>query len=400
MSAKSRSAGCLSFSEAIDSFLLYLAVERRLSENYQLSNHRSLQELAAWCQPQGLIDPGSVKTEDLTAYLSHIKGRGLAPASMRLAIIAIRLFFGFLRSRHGLKRDPAELLRTPKLARRLPSVLNEQEAKRLVEVDLSQHLHLFMVGPYWHCAYTAPNGRYVKKSTRQKDRARAVQVALTYINEETAIHSSNLILEHFQDVDLSGRRYPLRDRAILETLYGCGLRSSELCNLQLANVNLEEEERFMRVVGKGNKTRMVPIGRKARAAILIYLKHERSRFTSATRDTGVAAKNWPQLFLSQKRGKLLTYQGVWQIVTKLAALTEFEKKIYPHLLRHTYATHLLEHGVDIRFIQELLGHASIETTQIYLHASPKHLQAVFKRCHPRSGAMKPHEGTIQPSAAA
>jgi site-specific recombinase XerD len=117
MNAKTRRAHSmrsLSFRGAIDSFILYLATEKGLSVNYQLSNRRSLQELATWCDARGLPDPGSVQTADLTDYLSSLKNRGLAPASLRIAIISIRLFFRFLWSRYGLKRDPAELLRTPR----------------------------------------------------------------------------------------------------------------------------------------------------------------------------------------------------------------------------------------------------------------------------------------------
>ena len=134
----------LSFSEAIASFVLYLATEKGLSFNYQLSNRRSLQELAAWCDARGLPDPGSVQTADLTDYLGSIKNRGLASASLRIVIVAIRLFFRFLRIRYGLKRDPAELLRTPELTNRLPRTLNQVEMSRLLGNDFSQRRRLFM----------------------------------------------------------------------------------------------------------------------------------------------------------------------------------------------------------------------------------------------------------------
>lgn len=186
----------------------------------------------------------------------------------------------------------------------------------------------------------------------------------------------------------SQRRFSRRDRAILEVFYGCGLRSTELATLQIANVNLEE--RHLRVVGKGNKPRLVPIGRIACTAIEEYVKHERPRFTVATQP-GVAAKARPELFLSQKRGKPLTYQRIWQLVKELAAIAGFTEGVHPHTFRHSYATTLLENGCDLRVIQELLGHADISTTAIYTHLDVRHLKALHKRCHPRAVAAKQKE---------
>lgn len=385
----------LSFSEAVDSFILYLAVEKGLSVSYQLSNHRSLQELAAWCDARGLVDPASVQTANLTDYLNCIRKRGLAPASLRIAIIAIRLFFRFLRSRYGLKRDPAELLRTPKVTNRLPRTLNQAEMSRLLANELSPHRHLFINehSPYWQCVYTAANGHRVQKSTGETDKAKALEEAERIVNPECATHPSSAILVCFRDLDLSQRRYPRRDRAILEILYGCGLRATELATLQLCNVNLEE--RILRVVGKGNKTRLVPVGRTACAAIEDYIKHERSRFSAATQRRNCPAKPRPELFPSQRRGKTLTYVRIWQLVKELAALAGFGKEIYPHLFRHSFATHLLENGCDLRVIQELLGHADISTTAVYVHLDIRHLKAIHKRCHPRARSNAEKEATSQ-----
>jgi integrase/recombinase XerD len=415
MSAKTRSGATkyqsLSFCETIDSFILFLAVEKGLSTNYQLSNRRSLQELAAWCQGRGFQDPRTVQTDDLTAYLSYLKTRprrapgrdpqkpSLSDSSMRLAIIAIRLFYGFLRSRHGLKRDPAGVLRTPKLKSPLPHTLNQLEANRLLAIPLSQRRRLFQTkaSPFWQCAYTAPDGTYVRKSTGQTDKGKAMEVSRGWVHHEVAMDQDSASPEWITRFDLSQRAYPRRDRAILEVFYGCGLRAAELATLLLANVNLEE--RAMRVVGKGNKTRLVPIGRPACAAIEDYLKHERSRFTAATRNTGKSAKHCPELFLS-RRGKRLTTVRVWQLIKELAALVGLEKNVYPHLFRHSFATHLLENGCDLRVIQELLGHADIMTTEIYAHVSDTHVKEVFKRCHPRSGAVKQQDVQSQAPAAA
>jgi site-specific recombinase XerD len=407
MSAKTRSAPftgpSLSFSDAIDDFLVFVAVERGLSDNYQLSNRRSLQELALWCQGRGFQDPRTVQTDDLTAYLSYLKTRprrapgrdpkkpSLSDSSMRLAIIAIRLFYGFLRSRHGLKRDPAAVLRTPKLKSPLPHTLNQLEAKNFLALPISQHRRLFMIkgSPFWQCAYTAPDGRYVRKSTGQTDYAKALEVSRGYVHHEVNLDPNSASPEWIARLDLSQRLYPRRDRAILEVLYASGARASEVATLLLANANLEEG--ILRVVGKGNKTRLVPINQAAAAAIEDYIKNERLRLTAATRHTGVPARSRPELFLSQKRGKPqpLTYVRIWQIVKELAAFARVDKEIYPHLFRHSCATHLLEGGMNLRFIQELLGHANIMTIERYTHVSDTHVKEVFKRCHPRSGAAPP-----------
>jgi integrase/recombinase XerD len=161
--------------------------------------------------------------------------------------------------------------------------------------------------------------------------------------------------------------------------------ATELCRLQLANVNLED--RITRVTGKGNKTRLVPIGRKACEAIRNYITYERSWLTAATRG-GRPAKARCELFLSEKRARPLTYVRIWQLVQELARLVGFDKEIYPHLFRHSFATHLLENDCDLRVIQELLGHADITTTAVYRHLDVRKLKEVHRRCHPRSGATK------------
>jgi len=299
----------------ITDLVAWMANERGLSENYCKSTRASLERFARWMEetrPKQAIR--NISTAELSAYLASEKKRGLAPASLRLITVAIKILFRRLKNCGIIKHDPAKMLRAPGAKSRLPKVLNQEEMSRLLAVDLSE------------------------------------------------------------------RRYPLRDRAILELLYSCGLRATELCILQLAKVNLEE--RHLRVVGKGNKTRLVPIGLPACAAIEDYIKHERSHFTAATK-RGVAAEARPELFPSQRRGKTLTNVRIWQLVKELAALAGFEKEIYPHLFRHSFATHLLQNGCDLRVIQELLGHESISTTEIYLHLDSTYLREVIRRHHPR-----------------
>lgn len=163
-----------------------------------------------------------------------------------------------------------------------------------------------------------------------------------------------------------------RDLAILELFYSSGLRLSEICSSRLEHLDLEDQ--FLRVTGKGNKTRLVPVGGRALEALQGYLTNERP--------TLVTRKTSSEVFISV-RGGPLSPDRVRQIVKERAKQAGIDQNIYPHLLRHSFATHLLENGADLRVIQELLGHADISTTQIYTHVDQKRLKAVHKNFHPR-----------------
>jgi integrase/recombinase XerD len=163
-----------------------------------------------------------------------------------------------------------------------------------------------------------------------------------------------------------------RDRAMLELFYASGLRLSEVCSARLEN--LDRDEHFIRVTGKGNKTRIVPVGRTAEEMLDRYLASERKEL--------VNKKSSSHIFLSVRGGKL-SPDRVRQVVKERAAMAGIDQNVYPHLLRHSFATHLLEGGADLRVIQELLGHADISTTQIYTHVDSARLKAVHKKFHPR-----------------
>jgi len=293
---------------AIDSFIRFLAVERGLSENYQLSTQRSLSEFAQWCAAKKEIEsPRAVTLPVISEYLADRKRAGLAASSIKLIVVAIKIFFWFLAGRGVVERDPSEALALPRIERYLPETLNELQVEQLLEkIDTK-----------------TPHG--------------------------------------------------LRDRAMIELLYASGLRVSELANARLENFNLEE--RVVRVTGKGNKTRIVPAGRKACEALAAYLSSERPKF--------VKRRTSSEIFLSE-RGTKLTTARIWQIVKKHARHAGFEKNIYPHLLRHRFATHLLGNGADLRIIQEMLGHADISTTQVYTHVDQQRLKAVHRQFHPRA----------------
>jgi len=315
---------------AIEDFILYLATERGLSDNYQLSTRLSLEGFAAWLErrsalenipdtpadsqapgaeqePLSPVSPGTVTHPQITDYLAHKKRLGLSAASIKLIVVALKIFFRWLYARKRIKRDPAEVLPLPRTERYLPETMNELQVDHLLE--------------------------------------------------GVAIHAPR----------------SLRDRALLELLYASGLRVSELVNARLENLDLDA--RIIRVTGKGNKTRLVPVGQKACDAIRAYLDKERPEM--------VGKRTGSEVFLSA-RGTKLTTVRVWQIVKACAKNAGLDINVYPHLLRHSFATHLLSNGADLRIIQELLGHADISTTQIYTHVDQQRLKAVHRRFHPRA----------------
>jgi len=294
--------------EEIDRFIRFLATERGLSDNYQLSTRRSLSEFSVWCSKARAVTTEREVTMPLISdYLGTLKRRGLAASSIKLVVVALKIFFRFLLAKGRIERDPAETLSLPRIERYLPETLNELQVEQLIEsINTAQ-----------------PRG--------------------------------------------------LRDRAMIELLYASGLRISELANARLENLNLEG--RIVRVTGKGNKTRLVPIGTKACEAIAAYLAAERPKL--------VKPRSGSEIFLSS-RGTKLTTVRLWQIVKERARHSGLEANIYPHLLRHSFATHLLGNGADLRIIQEMLGHADISTTQVYTHVDQQRLKAVHRKFHPRA----------------
>jgi integrase/recombinase XerD len=294
----------------IEQFIRYLATERGLSDNYQLSVRRSLEGFVAWLAREKQIEDAAAITLPLiTGYLTSRKRAGLAAGSIKLELVAVKIFMRWMHVSRRLETDVGETLTLPRIEQYLPETLNEAQVERLLD-------------------------------------------ALP---------------------DVPNDPLNLRNRAMLELFYASGLRISELTGSRLENLNLDEG--IIRITGKGQKTRLVPVGSKARAAIGRYLENARPKLVK--RRTG------SEIFLSN-RGRKLTTQRVYDIVKEIAALSGLKINIYPHLLRHSFATHLLSNGADLRVIQELLGHADIATTQIYTHVDQQRLKAVHHRFHPRA----------------
>ena len=165
-----------------------------------------------------------------------------------------------------------------------------------------------------------------------------------------------------------------RDRAILEVLYGCGLRVSELVNLRLSDLFFNEG--FIQVLGKGNKQRLIPINSYTIKYINFYVEH--------TRNHQIVQSDYEDILFLNRRGKKLTREMIFTIIKQIKLKLGWNKKISPHTFRHSFATHLLQNGADLRAIQQMLGHESITTTEIYVHVNDTHLRDVIMKYHPRS----------------
>jgi integrase/recombinase XerD len=291
----------------VERFADFLALEQgasvRTSEAYRLD----LARFVTYAAVKGSKTPTDVTARTLREYVYHLKDVGLAPASIRRNVSAVRTYFKFLIGEGHVVRDPSERLETPKRWRTLPEVLGVEEVEKLL---------------------TAP--------------------ALT---EPLAF----------------------RDRAMLELAYGAGLRVSEWISLGVRDVMLQDH--LVRVFGKGAKERLVPIGRKAIGATAVYLRELRP---SLEKGEGKGV-----LFLNA-RGQPMTRMGAWKILRKYVKQAGITKPVSPHTLRHSFATHLLEGGADLRAVQEMLGHVDISTTQIYTHIDREYLRSVHKQFHPRA----------------
>lgn len=297
-----RRALSASWQQPIEDFLAHLAVERRLSPRTTAAYRAQLTEVARALSGAGSDDWTAVRRDQVRAVIADGHRRGLAPRSLALMLAATRSFYRWMRRhRHPELVSPAQGVRAPRPARRLPAVLDADAVTRLVEIPADERL-----------------------STR--------------------------------------------DRALLELFYSCGLRLSEVAALRWADLDLADAS--VRVRGKGGKTRIVPVGSHAVAAL---------------RTLAAECGDEPlQAVFGNGRGAALSARAIQARVKHWASRQGIWQRVHPHLLRHSFASHLLESSGDLRAVQELLGHADIGTTQVYTHLNFQHLAEVYDKAHPRA----------------
>lgn len=306
--------------DAVDQYLTFLRVERGLSPATTKAYGTDLRVFARFAESH--TDRWSRDSKLATEHLAALSRppRVLRPSSHRRKAAAIRAFYRFCYGEGLIERDVASLLDLPRASRQLPDTLRLEEVAALLDAPEPD----------------TPSG--------------------------------------------------LRARALLELLYSCGLRVSEALNLDLEDVSLREQS--VRVIGKGDRERRLPIGEVAVQALEEYLAVARPAILDrATAKNGHSsdgsAKRGAPLFVGD-RGERLNRMSAWRIIKSAALIGGVRGHVTPHTLRHSFATHLLEGGADLRVVQELLGHASITTTQLYTHLTGERIRQVYARAHPRA----------------
>lgn len=298
----------------VHAFKHYLRSERGLAHNTILAYGRDLDRFTLWADGGGLKDYLYPTLSELSHFVAFLREeQQLAPNSLSRNLVALKVFYRFLRLEERSSQGTVELLASPTLWQRIPQVLTPDNVNKLLD---------------------AP-----------------------------------------QPLD----RHVLRDRALLETLYATGCRASEVVGLQLSDLHLLSG--FCKCTGKGNKQRVVPLGRVAVNALQAYLERQRPLLTARVEDC-----KW--VFVN-RGGKQLTRVALWMLVKKYVKRAGLHSKVSPHTLRHSFATHLLAGGADLRTVQELLGHAGIRTTQRYTHVDRDRLKSIHGKFHPRGDGGKP-----------
>jgi integrase/recombinase XerD len=298
----------MNWKTGINDFLMYLQLEKGLSENTLISYENDILKLAGFCIKMDLKDPSKISKENISEFIFQIAKIGYNPKSQARLISGIRSFYNFLVLEDYITTNPADLIEAPKIQRNLPEILSVEEIDSLIN--------------------------QIDRSTKEGE----------------------------------------RNRVIIESLYGCGLRVSELVSLKISDLFLKES--VIKVQGKGDKQRYIPLADSTKHIIEFYLNKIRDEFPfiSGEEDT---------LFVN-RRGKQLTRVMIFTIIKQLKEKAGIKKKISPHTFRHSYATHMLEGGADLLDIQQLLGHASIATTEIYLHTEQSKLKDTINNYHPRN----------------
>jgi integrase/recombinase XerC len=347
--------------EAVAKYLHYLRNERNASPhtliNYGSDLEQFLNYLSAAGEKEGgktrsarkSVSPRDIDHRLIREYMGFLHDQGLQKTSIARKLTALRSFFKFCHREGMVMLNPARLVATPKLPKRVPTVVPAEE------------LNLFL---------DQLDGRM-----RELDGDSEIEGSQTWRGRNRGEGSDETALakrEPLSDSQLMLRR----DRALIEMLYASGLRVSELVGLNLDD--MDRSHQMLRVRGKGRKERIVPFGSKAMASLEAYwpLRADLLKGPNASPESQAMFLNYS--------GRRLTVRSVRRILNKYVRLAGLSWNLHPHALRHAFATHLLADGADLRAIQELLGHASLSTTQKYTHASIRQLMEVYDRSHPRA----------------
>lgn len=316
----------------LDEWITHLAVEKNLSEKTVYAYERDMGEFLRFGKISTDKKLLGMKPSMVSAWLSELRRKKISSRSVARKLTSLRMFCRYAISLKWFEHDPTANIEFPVNVRRLPKLLNSEEVERLLDQPVG--------------------------SAHQTGRAGGVG-----------------------SVGGVGSAYPegLRDAAMLELLYSTGMRVSELAGLDISDLNLSAG--YITVEGKGSKERIIPVGEKGVQKIEAYLKNGRPYYVRISEKTG-SGRVSSRLFLS-RLGKPLSRQSFWISVKKYAARAGIRKVVSPHMLRHSFATHLLEGGADLRSVQAMLGHSSLTTTEIYTHVNRERLLKVHSKAHPR-----------------
>ena len=298
----------MKWQQGLEDYCSYLRIERGLSKHSIDAYKRDVSKLILFLESiNSPISPTKIDKEIIHQFIYEI-AKIVSPRTQSRVISGLRSFFDYLVFEGYRNDNPTSLLETPKIGRKLPDILSENEIDLIIaQIDLSH-----------------PQGE--------------------------------------------------RNRAMLETLYGCGLRVTELTTLRISDLFFEDG--FIRVLGKGNKERFIPIHRKNQQYITTYIAEIRCHIAFQ--------KGFEDILFLNRRGKQLSRNMLFMILKDLVQKAGIKKKVSPHTFRHSFATHLLENGADLRAIQQMLGHESITTTEIYVHLDRKFLGEMMEKYHPRA----------------
>ncbi|WP_375422919.1 tyrosine recombinase XerC [uncultured Friedmanniella sp.] len=319
------------YAAVLAEYTRYLRLQRELSEHTVRAYRSDVGGLLRHLQRLRVLELGEVSVRSLRSWLAHEQTRGQARTTLQRRSAAARVFFDWAHRTGRVPADPARSLRSPRSVRSLPATLARDEAVRMIEGRRAAGVP------------DDPSGDGDDPSGDGPEQA----------TEQPALE--------------------LRDVAMLETLYATGIRVAELCGLDLADVDVER--RLLRVLGKGRKERSVPIGRPALRALDAWLADGRPRLAEPAAG--------PAVFVGA-RGQRVDQRVVRRVVHEALSRVDGAPDLGPHGLRHAMATHLLEGGADLRSVQEMLGHASLATTQIYTHVTDERLRQAYQQAHPRA----------------